>query len=86
GMVVGRASPNGPYGLLPQTQPSVPVNPQQQAGQPGGFVGPMIGVRPNKTGTSYLSIKGIDSYEQWSYTTLDLDAEIQQRRNAMMVK
>lgn len=78
----------GRYGNPPATNPqtSVPVNPQQQAGQPGGFVGAIIGVRPNKTGTSYLSINGVDSYEQWSYTTLDLDAEIQQRRNAMMVK
>jgi len=81
----GQYRPPGQTTTGPQ-QTSVPVNPAQQAGQPGGFVGPIIGVRPNKTGTSYLSINGVDSYEQWSYTTLDLDAEIQQRRNAMMVK
>ena len=82
GLIVG----GGGVPVIPAQQPSVPVNPQQQAGQPGGFVGPIIGVRPNKTGKSYLSLNGVDSYEQWSYTTLDLDAEIQLRRNAMMVK
>lgn len=80
-----------PPGIMPnQTGPrpvtSVPVNPQQQAGQPGGFVGPIGGVRPNKTGTSYIVLNGTDSYEQWSYTTADLDAEINQHRNAIMVK
>ena len=60
--------------------------PAQQAGQPGGFVGPIIGVRPAKTGESYLSVNGYDSYEQWSYTTVDLDNEIKQRWNSVMVK
>lgn len=89
GLIVGGGG-YGQYGRPPATattpQTSVPVNPQQQAGQPGGFVGPIIGVRPNKTGTSYLSVKGIDSYDQWSYTTVDLEQEINQRRNAVMVK
>ncbi len=84
GLIIGGAGPNYRQGVGQVS--NVPVVPQQQAGQPGGFVGPIIGVRPNKTGTSYLSINGSDSYEQWSYTTLDLDAEIQQRRNALMVK
>ncbi|HSP13168.1 MAG TPA: type II secretion system protein [Thermoanaerobaculia bacterium] len=70
----------------PPPQTSVPVNPTQQAGQPGGFVGPIIGVRPNKSGTSYILVNGSDSYEQWSYTILDLEQEINQRRNAVMVK
>jgi type II secretory pathway pseudopilin PulG len=81
GLLVGyRGRPNTPP---PQT--TVPVNPTQ-AGQPGGFTGPMIGVRPNKTGTSYIFVNGSDSYEQWSYTINDLDQEINQRRNAVMVK
>lgn len=81
GLVVGyRGRPANPP---PQT--SVPVNPTQQ-GQPGGFAGPIMGVRPNKTGTSYLVVNGYDTYEQWSYTTRDLDAEIAQRRNSVMVK
>ena len=59
---------------------------EYQPGQPGGFVGPIMGVRPNKTGTSYLMVNGNDTYEQWSYTTADLQAEIAQRRNAIMIK
>jgi hypothetical protein len=46
----------------------------------------MAGVRPNKTGTSYLVVNGSDNYEQWSYTTQDLQAEILQHINAMMIK
>ena len=80
GVLVGyRGRPNTP----PQT--TTPVNPNQP-GQPGGFVGPIIGVRPNKTGQSYIFVNGADSYEQWSYTVLDLEQEINQRRNAVMVK
>jgi hypothetical protein len=45
-----------------------------------------MGVRPNKTGTSYLMVNGSDSYDQWSYTTVDLQNEIAQRRNAIMIK
>ncbi len=83
-------------GIIPnqrnQIVPAMPVGPQpvQQQGTstsgPGGFVGPIMGVRPNKTGTSYLTLNGSDSYEQWSYTTVDLENEIVQRRNAIMIK
>lgn len=71
--------------------PVTPVNPGPQAttsaaGQPGGFMGPIAGVRPNKTGTSYLVLNGMDSYDQWSYTIVDLQAEIAQHRNSIMVK
>ncbi len=59
---------------------------QSTPGQPGGFVGPIVGVRPNKTGPSFLTLNGQTNYEQWSYTTLDLENEIQGRRNAMMMK
>jgi hypothetical protein len=80
GLLVGyRGRPNTP----PPT--TTPVNPNQP-GQAGGFVGPIIGVRPNKTGQSYIFVNGADSYEQWSYTVLDLEQEVNQRRNAVMVK
>jgi len=83
---VAGVTPSQPNPALPT--PPAPQQPQQttSAGQPGGFVGPMMGVRPNKTGTSYLVVNGVDSYEQWSYTTLDLEREIAQRRQAVMVK
>ena len=85
-----------PPGIIPNQRNQVvpvmtPVSPQpmqqtNSAGQPGGFVGPIMGVRPNKTGTSYLVVNGSDSYDQWSYTTIDLQNEIAQRRNAIMIK
>lgn len=63
-----------------------PPGPQPTPGQPGGFVGPIIGVRPNKTGPSVLTLNGATNYEQWSYTTIDLENEIQGRRASMMTK
>jgi type II secretory pathway pseudopilin PulG len=75
--------PDRPRTPLPPT--SVPVSPTQP-GQAGGFVGPIIGVRPNKTGTSYIFVNGSDSYEQWSYTTEDLKQEIAQHQNAALMK
>ena len=56
------------------------------AGQPGQMVGPIAGVRPNKTGESFLQPNGATTYEQWSYTVLDLQNEIQGRQAAMMAK
>lgn len=49
-----------------------------QPGRPGQSsqtIGPFIGVRPPKTGRSFVAFKGIDRYENWSYTILDLQAE-----------
>ncbi len=85
------AAPQQPTQPIPgrPPAPTVPQPPQVQPvqpGQPGGFVGPFIGVRPNKTGTSYLVVNGSDSYEQWSYTINDLKNEIDQRRNALVMK
>ena len=79
-------SSRGGVGVSPNNPPTGLPAPTQQAGQPGGIVGPIIGVRPAKSGESYLSVNGYDSYEQWSYTTVDLDNEIKQRWNSVMVK
>ena len=57
--------------------------PGQQQGQ---IVGPIVGVRPNKTGESFLSLNGAETYETWSYTTADLENEINGRRAALMTK
>ena len=89
GQQPGGASVGGIIQIVP-VMPPVP-NPTQpaatnSAGQPGGFSGPIMGVRPNKTGTSYLMVNGSDTYEKWSYTTVDLQNEIAQRRNAIMIK
>jgi hypothetical protein len=39
--------------------------------------GPFVGVRPPKSGESLLEFRGAKSYEQWSFTAIDLQAEIQ---------
>ena len=75
---------DGPWRM--PNAPPIPPGQQPTSGQPGGFVGPIIGVRPNKTGPSVLALNGVTDYEQWSYTTLDLENEIQGRRAAMMMK
>lgn len=41
--------------------------------------GPLVGVRPRKSGESLLTLNGATSYEQWGYTVLDLDNEINAR-------
>ena len=85
---VGGIIPNQRNQVVPVMPPVTPqpVAQTSSAGQPGGFAGPIMGVRPNKTGTSYLVVNGSDSYDQWSYTTVDLQNEIAQRRNAIMIK
>ena len=81
-------TPNQRTQIVP-TMPATPF-PNQAAnptsGQPGGFVGPIMGVRPNKTGKSYVILNGQEDYEQWSYTTVDLENEIASHRNSIMVK
>lgn len=70
----------------PLGQANRPQQQQQQPGQPGNIVGPIVGVRPNKTGQSFLALNGAETYEEWSYTTADLENEINQRRAALATK
>src|SRR5207253_7388915 len=52
-------------------------NPQAKPGAtPKDYVGPFVGVRPNREGPSYLLVKGSDRYEDWLYTTEDLKNEV----------
>lgn len=68
------APPGAPGQGGPATVPAVPM--KDYAG------GPFIGVRPPKTGPSFLEFNGAQNYEQWSYTVNDLRNEIQFRVNA----
>ena len=75
----------------PPRPPAAPTPGQQPAanptpGQPGGTVGPIVGVRPPKTGKSFLTLNGAENYEQWQYTVQDLENEITGRRAALAVK
>ena len=54
--------------------------------QSGGVSGPLAGVRPNKSGKSFLTLNGADTYETWSYTVQDLEQEITGRRAALATK
>lgn len=72
-------SPQNPVFRGQGSQPPVqtPARPQKpgQAGQPGQQVGPFVGVRPPNIGKAYVSLKGSDRYEDWSYTIADLSAD-----------
>jgi type II secretory pathway pseudopilin PulG len=45
-----------------------------------------IGIRPNRTGKSFLALNGQETYEQWTYTWEDVRNEIQARQAALLVK
>lgn len=48
--------------------------------------GPFVGIRPNRTGKSFLALNGAETYEQWTYTIIELDAEINARKASLAVK
>ena len=58
-------------------QPGVPQIPAIPMKDYAG--GPFIGVRPGKTGKSFLEFNGAANYEQWSYTVIDLRNEMNAR-------
>lgn len=59
------------------------VDAMGQKVSPKDYKGPFVGVRPNVTGQSYISLNGADQYENWLYTINDLKAEIDARNNAL---
>ncbi|MGA7614192.1 MAG: type II secretion system protein [Thermoanaerobaculia bacterium] len=63
--------PQRPGNSAPGEQPNKPQN----LGTPGKQVGPFIGVRPNATGDSFLTLNGANRYEDWVYTIYDLQKE-----------
>jgi hypothetical protein len=68
------SAPNSGTSTTGTTAPTVPGIPMKEyAG------GPFIGVRPPKTGKSFLEFNGAQNYEQWSYTVNDLRNEMNAR-------
>ena len=64
--------PNPATGTQPKPAlPGVPL--KDYAG------GPFVGVRPPISGKSLLTLKGNDTYETWSYTSLDLQQDAANR-------
>jgi type II secretory pathway pseudopilin PulG len=70
----------------PNQQPLFPPSKLREGASPNDFVGPFVGVRPNKTGKSFIALNGAEDYSQWVYTTRDLQNEINMRVAAMNVK
>jgi type II secretory pathway pseudopilin PulG len=87
----GPAGPAGPGGGSggTTTNPTTGSQGQQPATTIPAFPmkdwagGPFIGVRPNKTGKSMLTVNGADQYDQWNFTYQDIKAEIDARRAAV---
>lgn len=65
----GTSSAQGPAGNLPGGG-AVPATPAKDNPTPIG------GVRPAKTGESFLELNGAKTYEEWSYTVNDLAQEV----------
>jgi len=95
GQTIGGGSVNGPGVPPPVTTSSGGGTTPGSTGGPGNFnpqaspkdyVGPFVGVRPNKTGKSLLTLNGADQYEQWSYTVIDLTNEMNVRNNPPQFK
>ena len=85
----GTPAPPPPGVANPQAympRPQGPSGQQARPGTPGGTVGPIAGVRPAKTGPSFLALNGAENYEEWQYTAVDLKAEIEGRRQALLTK
>src|SRR5256714_11094345 len=79
-----------PQAAIGQTSNRPPGNPPNTGTQqPGATIpalpmkdyagGPFIGVRPPKTGKSLIALNGADQYEQWTFTAVEIKAEIDQR-------
>ena len=50
------------------------------------YVGPFVGVRPNKSGKAIISLNNAENYEDWSYTINDLTNDLNARAAALTVK
>lgn len=84
----------GPDGRpLPPQQPPPTTPGQQQPAMrlnkdlsPPDYKGAFVAVRPKATGKSFITLNGVDSYEEWVYTVQDLTKEIEARRMALAAR
>jgi type II secretory pathway pseudopilin PulG len=79
-----RRNPNPQNGNYPGTTTS-PTTTSTGQNSPKDYKGPFVGVRPNATGDSYLTLNGADKYENWIYTMQDLANETAARNAAMQL-
>ena len=73
-------APPTPPGTPP---PPLPPSKLREGGSPPEYKGPFIGVRPNKTGKSFIALNGAEDYSQWVYTTRDVANEMRARVAAL---
>ena len=72
-----------PTNSPPNTPPITPPSKLLEGASPPGYEGPFIGVRPNKSGKSFIALNGAEDYSQWVYTLRDLRNEIALREAAL---
>jgi len=63
----------------PGTPTLTPPSKLRKEASPADYVGPFVGVRPNKEGKSFIGLNGAEDYSEWVYTVQDLENEIQMR-------
>lgn len=81
----GVVQPPGP-GTNPAGGQLTPPSKLRKEASPKDYIGPFVGVRPNKSGKSFLALNGAEDYSEWVYTVQDLENEIQMRVAAINVK
>jgi type II secretory pathway pseudopilin PulG len=74
GLPPGGTTSTAPGAAAPTVPQGIPI--KDYAG------GPFVGIKPNKTGPSFMILNGADHYEQWMYTALDYQQERTARQQA----
>jgi hypothetical protein len=86
----GIPQPTPPVGLTGATGSSGSQNASgmKTTVKPGDqqLIGGFVGVRPNRTGPSFLALNDKENYEEWTYTVDDLRLEVEARQAALLKK
>jgi len=85
GPVIGGNRQSDPPPTSTSTTSTTGTAPKTPAGNKD-YVGPFVGVRPNKTGKSFLTVAGAENYEEWTYTVQELTAELNARAASLTAK
>ncbi len=80
------SGPTGSTGSTGATQTAGGLS--KTPGTPGDqqLTGGFVGVRPSRTGPSFLEFNNKETYEEWTYTIDDLRIETEARQQALMKK
>ncbi|HWW60509.1 MAG TPA: hypothetical protein VN181_03995, partial [Thermoanaerobaculia bacterium] len=75
---------SGVGGAVPPTQAG--PSKLNAAASPKDYTGPFVGVRPPKTGKSFIAFRDAENYEEWVYTLYDVQNDINMRDAALLAK